>query len=140
MTAGGATAAGAAAAPGRRPAAVAPEGRAESRGIAPARGAGGGPGGSDALPVALPVALLAVTVNGRCRERSPADLALFGSDADGFLERFADRHLGQSLFARAVEDGTAEGWAVLLTAAGPIGCRVSLWRQRGGERIRVVAA
>ncbi|MEO1274388.1 MAG: hypothetical protein AAFV96_03030 [Pseudomonadota bacterium] len=104
------------------------------------RGPGGGPGGSDALPIALPVALLAVTVNGRCRERSPADLALFGSDADGFLERFADRHLGQSLFARAVEDGTAEGWAVLLTAAGPMGCRVSLWRQRGGERIRVVAA
>ncbi|MEL6766971.1 MAG: hypothetical protein AAFP17_07305 [Pseudomonadota bacterium] len=99
-------------------------------------GAGGVGGGADALPVAL----LAVTVNGRCRERSPADLALFGPAGDGFLDRFVDRHLGQGLFSRAVKDETAESWAVLKTAGGPMGCRVSLWRQRGGERIRVVAA
>ncbi|MEM9763139.1 MAG: hypothetical protein AAF968_11590 [Pseudomonadota bacterium] len=121
---------------GRREAVPEPDGRAQSRRAAPTRGPGAGSRDSDAMPVAL----LAVTVNGRCRERSPADLALFGAAGDGFLERFAERHLGQSLFARAVEDGTAEGWAVLLTAAGPMGCRVSLWRQRGGERIRVVAA
>ncbi|MEO0427632.1 MAG: hypothetical protein AAF160_09315 [Pseudomonadota bacterium] len=96
--------------------------------------------GGDVPPVNLPVALLAVTVNGRCRERSPADLALFGPDGERFVERFEDRTVGQALFARAVDHGTADGQAVLLTAAGGLRCRVSLWRQRGGERIRVVAA
>ncbi|MEM7497526.1 MAG: hypothetical protein AAF371_05985 [Pseudomonadota bacterium] len=95
---------------------------------------------SGLLPTALPVALLAVTVNGRCRERSPVDLSLFGEGQDRFQDRFREPQEGQALFARAVADGTAEGPAELLTTCGPLLCRISLWRQRGGERLRLVAA
>jgi signal transduction histidine kinase len=42
--------------------------------------------------------------------------------------------------ARAVSDGNAEGTAWLVTPAGQRRFRISLWRQRGGERIRVLAA
>lgn len=89
---------------------------------------------------ALPVAIAAITVAGQCRERSPADEALFGPGADRFVARFADRTVGQQLFATAVAEGIAEGRAVMLTAAGPLGARVSLWRQRGGDRVRLIAA
>lgn len=88
----------------------------------------------------LPVALAAVSVAGQCRERSPADLALFGPGADRLVDRFADPALGQGLLARALTDGAAEAEANLLTPGGPALFRVSLWRQRGGERIRVMAA
>lgn len=89
---------------------------------------------------ALPIALTAVTVAGQCRERSPADQAIFGDAADRFVERFKDPELGQALLARSVSEGAAEGQAVLRTGAGPLPFRISLWRQRGGERIRVLAA
>ncbi|MEL6267191.1 MAG: hypothetical protein AAFR52_16345 [Pseudomonadota bacterium] len=96
---------------------------------------GAGPGGGD-----LPVALASVTVAGQCRERSPADESLFGPAAARFVDRFQDPATGQRLLSRAIADGTAEGSAVLLAQSGPCPMRVSLWRQRGGERIRVVAA
>jgi len=86
------------------------------------------------------VALAAVSVDGRCRERNPADLAIFGAERDQLVERFAVRASGQALFARATTDGAAEGAAVLLTAAGAQPFRISLWRQRGGDKIRVLAA
>ncbi|MGF1552420.1 MAG: hypothetical protein ACFBWO_07960 [Paracoccaceae bacterium] len=89
---------------------------------------------------ALPVALATVTVAGQCRERSPADEALFGSRGARFAERFADAAQGQRLLSRALADGTAEGAGTLIGAAGPFVARVSLWRQRSGERIRLVAA
>jgi signal transduction histidine kinase len=44
------------------------------------------------------------------------------------------------LLARAASDGSAETAAWLITAAGQQRFRISLWRQRGGERIRVMAA
>lgn len=39
----------------------------------------------------------------------------------------------------AAQTGAAEATAALLTQAGPQRFRVSLWRQRGGERIRILA-
>jgi signal transduction histidine kinase len=89
---------------------------------------------------ALPVALAAVTVAGQCRERSPVDLALFGQDADRFVPRFAQPAIGEALLARAIEAGAAECVADLTTASGARPFRVSLWRQRGGDRIRLIAA
>ncbi|MEM7528594.1 MAG: hypothetical protein AAF416_13075 [Pseudomonadota bacterium] len=91
-------------------------------------------------PAQSPVALLALTVAGKCRERSPVDLALFGPNADSFVDRFLDAASGQALFTRAVQQGAAEGVLRLKTQGGPLLCRVSLWRQRGGDRIRLVAA
>lgn len=88
----------------------------------------------------LPTALAAVTVAGQCRERSPVDLALFGEAAERFVERFADPLAGEALLARALAEGAAEGSATLVTAAGARAFRVSLWRQRGGDKIRLLAA
>ncbi|MGF1501833.1 MAG: hypothetical protein ACFBSD_08440 [Paracoccaceae bacterium] len=88
---------------------------------------------------ALPLAIAALSVDGRCRERNPADLAIFGAEADRFVHRFRMPAAGQALLARAIETGTAETDAVLETEAGPGPFRVALWRQRGGERIRVLA-
>lgn len=102
-------------------------------------GTGGAIGGGIGI-AALPIALAALSVDGRCRERSPADEAIFGTEAARFAERFADPALGQAMLARAATDGTAEGRAALLTPAGPRAFRISLWRQRGGERIRILAA
>ena len=96
-------------------------------------------GEPSAYPCA-PVALAAVTVDGRCRERSPADLALFGPRGDRLIERFSDAATGQDLFVRATADGAAEGVAELQTTAGPMRFQISLWRQRGGEKIRILAA
>jgi len=88
----------------------------------------------------VPLALAAVSVEGRCRERNPADLVVFGAAADQFAPRFMDPAVGQALLARASTDGVAETSATLLTEAGPQPFHISLWRQRGGERIRVIAA
>lgn len=88
----------------------------------------------------LPIAMAAVSVDGRCRERNPPDLAIFGPEHDRLVARFVDPAQGQALFARCVEEGTAEGTASLQSAAGPQVFRVSLWRQRGGDRIRILAA
>ena len=94
-------------------------------------------GGADA---AVPVAMAALDVAGQIRERSPADLAIFGETAARLTERFIQRDRGQALLARAVSDGSAEGIAWLVTGAGQQRFRVSLWRQRGGERVRILAA
>jgi signal transduction histidine kinase len=88
----------------------------------------------------MPVAMAALDVAGQIRERSPADLAIFGEAAGRLVERFVQRDRGQALLARAVTDGSAEGIAWLITGAGQQRFRVSLWRQRGGERIRILAA
>ncbi|MEM8793526.1 MAG: hypothetical protein AAGE80_18045 [Pseudomonadota bacterium] len=87
-----------------------------------------------------PVAIAAVTVDGRCRERSPVDMALFGPERDRLVERFRNVSEGQDLLVQATADGSAEGTADLETMAGPMPFRVSLWRQRGGEKIRILAA
>ncbi len=89
---------------------------------------------------ATPVAMAALDVAGQIRERSPADMAIFGQDAAKLTERFVQRDRGQALLARAVTDGSAEGTAWLVTGAGQQLFHVSLWRQRGGERIRILAA
>jgi len=86
------------------------------------------------------VALAAISVDGRCRERNPPDIAIFGPDGDRLIERFADPAEGQALLAQCSTGGTAEGVAPLLTAAGSRRFRISLWRQRGGERIRILGA
>lgn len=88
----------------------------------------------------MPVAMAALDVAGQIRERSPADLAIFGEAAGRLADRFVQRDRGQALLARAVTDGSAEGIAWLVTGAGQQRFRVSLWRQRGGERIRILAA
>lgn len=88
----------------------------------------------------MPIAMAALDVAGQIRERSPADLAIFGEAAGRLAERFVQRDRGQALLARAVTDGSAEGIAWLVTGAGQQRFRVSLWRQRGGERIRILAA
>jgi len=88
---------------------------------------------------ATPLAMAALDVAGQVRERSPADLAIFGEDAARLVDRFADRDVGQELLARAVTDGSAEREALLVTTAGTRHFRVGLWRQRGGDRIRVLA-
>ncbi|MEM1344533.1 MAG: hypothetical protein AAGI34_08125 [Pseudomonadota bacterium] len=87
----------------------------------------------------LPLALAAVSVDGRCRERNPSDLAIFGT-GDRLVQRFTDPAEGQAMLARCAEVGTAEGVARLRTEAGAQTFRISLWRQRGGERIRILAA
>jgi signal transduction histidine kinase len=56
------------------------------------------------------------------------------------VPRFADREAGQALLAEAIASGAAETVATLVTGAGEGRFRVSLWRQRGGERIRLLAA
>ena len=88
----------------------------------------------------LPVAMAAVSVDGRCRERNPPDQAIFGPEGDRLVPRFCDPAEGQALFARCTEAGTAEGTATLETVAGRQCFRISLWRQRGGDRIRILAA
>ncbi|MEL6336772.1 MAG: hypothetical protein AAFQ88_09005 [Pseudomonadota bacterium] len=88
----------------------------------------------------LPLAIAAVTVAGQCRERSPTDEALFGDRGARFAQRFTEPAQGQRLFAAAVAEGFADGEAVLETTAGPLPGRVSLWRQRGGDRVRLIAA
>jgi len=88
----------------------------------------------------LPVAMAALDVAGQIRERSPVDMAIFGDIATRLTDRFVDPAGGQELLAHAVSDGSAEGAAWLATVAGQRRFRVSLWRQRGGERIRVLAA
>ena len=94
-------------------------------------------GGADA---AMPVAMAALDVAGQIRERSPADMAIFGDRATRLVDRFVQPADGQALLARTVSDGSAEGTAWLATGAGQRRFRISLWRQRGGERIRVLAA
>ncbi|MEM6488417.1 MAG: hypothetical protein AAF677_09155, partial [Pseudomonadota bacterium] len=84
--------------------------------------------------------LSAVTVAGQCRERSPADEAVFGEQGARFADRFADPAEGQRLLAEAVSAGAAEATARLRGASGALVARVSLWRQRGGDRIRLIAA
>ncbi|HUF85859.1 MAG TPA: HAMP domain-containing sensor histidine kinase [Thermohalobaculum sp.] len=88
----------------------------------------------------MPVAMAALDVAGQIRERSPADTAIFGEDAARLTERFVQRDRGQALLARAVTDGSAEGIAWLITGAGQQRFRISLWRQRGGERVRILVA
>jgi len=88
----------------------------------------------------MPVAMAALDVAGQIRERSPADMAIFGDGATRLIDRFVQPAGGQALLARAVSDGSAEGTAWLVTGAGQRRFRISLWRQRGGERIRVLAA
>jgi len=88
----------------------------------------------------MPVAMAALDVAGQIRERSPADMAIFGDGATRLIDRFIQPAGGQALLARAVNDGSAEGTAWLATGAGQQRFRISLWRQRGGERIRVLAA
>jgi len=94
-------------------------------------------GGPDS---AMPVAMAALDVAGQIRERSPADMAIFGEGATRMIDRFVQPACGQALLARAVSDGSAEGVAALVTGAGQGRFRISLWRQRGGARIRVLAA
>jgi signal transduction histidine kinase len=88
----------------------------------------------------MPVAMAALDVAGQIRERSPADMAIFGDAATRLIDRFSQPATGQALLARAAGDGSAETTAWLITAAGQQRFRISLWRQRGGERIRVLAA
>jgi len=88
----------------------------------------------------MPVAMAALDVAGQLRERSPIDLAIFGDEATRLTDRFVEPAGVQSLLARAVSDGNAEGTAWLNTSAGQRRFRISLWRQRGGERVRVLAA
>lgn len=88
----------------------------------------------------MPMALAAFDVAGQIRERSPADMAIFGNGAVRLIDRFVEQAGGQALLARAVGEGSAEGAAWLVTAAGRMRFRISLWRHRGGERIRVLAA
>ncbi len=85
----------------------------------------------------MPVAMAALDVAGQIRERSPADIAIFGEDATRLVDRFIQLAGGQTLLARG---GSAEGTAWLNTTAGQRRFRISLWRHRGGDRIRVLAA
>lgn len=98
---------------------------------------GQGPGEPSA---GLPLAQAAITVDGRCRERSPADMAIFGSYGERFVSRFVSASAGQELLAQATQTGVAEATASLISPAGEAPFRVSLWRQRGGERIRLLGA
>jgi signal transduction histidine kinase len=68
------------------------------------------------------------------------DLALFGEETERFVDRFADPLAGEALLARALAEGAAEGRALLVTGAGARAFRISLWRQRGGDKVRLVAA
>ena len=94
----------------------------------------------DGVVSSLPLAMAALDVAGHMRERSPTDMAIFGPESGHLVERFVDGAAGQALLARVVNDGAAEDRAWLLTAAGHQHFRISLWRQRGGERIRILAA
>ena len=67
-------------------------------------------------------------------------MAIFGEDATRLIDRFIQPAGGQTLLARAVSGGSAEGTAWLNTTAGQRRFRISLWRHRGGDRIRVLAA
>ena len=87
-----------------------------------------------------PVTMVAVDVAGKIRERSPADSAIFGPQANRLAMRFVEPEIGQTLLARAVSDTSAEGTAWLVTESGPQEFHISLWRQRGGEKIRIVGA
>ncbi|MEO1459146.1 MAG: hypothetical protein AAFV49_16520 [Pseudomonadota bacterium] len=97
-------------------------------------------GGESPSGAGLPLCIAAVTVAGQCRERSPADEAVFGAAGDRFTTRFCDPGTGQALLARAISEGAAEGSAALTTGAGDAPFRVTLWRQRGGDRVRLIAA
>lgn len=88
----------------------------------------------------MPVAIAAISVDGRCRERSPADIAIFGETGDRFLNRFENAERGQALLAAASSEGASEGCEPLHTPAGAKLFRVALWRQRKGDRIRIVGA
>ena len=88
----------------------------------------------------MPLAMAALDVAGQIRERSPVDIAIFGDGATRLIDRFVQPVGGQELLARAASDGSAETTAWLVTAAGQQRFRISVWRQRGGERIRVMAA
>ena len=110
---------------------LAPDGQ-----IAGLRVTSGAKEGSDS---AMPLAMAALDVAGQIRERSPTDTAIFGEAAGRFADRFLEPGAGQALLARAVADGSAEAEAWLLTSAGQSHFRIGLWRQRGGERIRVMA-
>lgn len=98
------------------------------------------PGRRKGMESAMPVAMAALDVAGQIRERSPADVAIFGDGAARLLDRFVKPESGQSLLALAVTEGAAEATAWLVTGAGRQRFRVSLWRQRGGQRIRILAA
>lgn len=97
------------------------------------------PGGQEPAANAIALAMAALDVAGQLRERNPADVALFGEESGRFVGRFVAPGLGEALLARAVTDGTAESTAWLVTSSGQRCFRVALWRQRGGERIRVLA-
>jgi len=84
--------------------------------------------------------MAAISVDGRCRERNPPDVAIFGAEGDRLVGRFVDPGEGQALLARCTGEGTAEGTALLATTGGARRFRISLWRQRGGERIRILGA
>lgn len=84
--------------------------------------------------------MAAITVAGQCRERSPSDIAIFGADAARFAERFVDRAAGEAVLAEALSAGNAETRAALVTGSGEAPFQVSLWRQRGGDRIRLLGA
>lgn len=117
--------------------------------VCPGLAAQGGAGaGSARLPVsaeaaaglpALPLAVATIDVAGQLRERSPVDRAIFGDEAGRLATRFVDGAAGQALLARAVAEGYAEASAWLRTAGGPQRFRVALWRQRGGDRVRLIA-
>ncbi len=103
----------------------------------------GGPGSragrAEAGLRSLPIAIAALSVEGRCRERNGADRTIFGAMADRFADRFSDPAAGQALLAAAVAEGSAETVAALVTGAGLQCFQIGLWRQRGGERIRILA-
>lgn len=84
--------------------------------------------------------MAAVTVAGQCRERSPADIALFGADSARFTQRFVDAAAGEAMLAEALSEGAVERQAELHTGSGDAPFRIALWRQRGGERIRLLAS
>lgn len=93
----------------------------------------------EASDSAVPMAMAALDVAGQIRERSPTDMAIFGEGAGRLADRFVEPEAGQTLLARAVGHGSAETEAWLVTPAGQSRFRIGLWRQRGGERIRVLA-
>ncbi|MEM6972397.1 MAG: hypothetical protein AAF577_06295 [Pseudomonadota bacterium] len=84
--------------------------------------------------------LTAVTVAGQCRERSPVDKTVFGTRGDRFDDRFDDPAAARLLLAQAVAEGAAMAEMVVMAGAVGLPAQVALWRQRGGDRIRIVAA
>lgn len=87
----------------------------------------------------LPLALAAISVEGRCRERNPADIAIFGEERNRLISRFAVPDLGQSLLSTALTEGAAQETATLHTTAGDRRFSIGMWRQRGGDKIRLLA-